>query len=169
MRSSARFLVALLAVTVALAALLAFEAQRATRSHRVTAERALRDYASVAAWEFLSASNELLDRNLADRFGRVLRSPAASPYDSLPPPGVLAAEPSALLPCPLVGSSRTLFAVDFRNGSLLTSGGPLSDPSLFGCATRSSPEPPAPACRRRAEQGWCGGKALGKDWLWSLG
>ena len=64
----------LLAVTVALAALLAFEAQRATRSHRVTAERALRDYASVAAWEFLSASNELLDRNLADRFGRVLRA-----------------------------------------------------------------------------------------------
>ena len=48
MKSSARALVLLLALTVALAALLGYEAQRATRSHRVTAEHALRDYATVA-------------------------------------------------------------------------------------------------------------------------
>ena len=127
MRSSARSLVVLLAVTVALAALLAIEAVRATRSHRVTVERALRDYASVAAWEFLSASHDLLDRRLTARFGRVLGSPAPSPYDSLPPPGLLAAEPGALLPCPSPGSGRGVFTVDFRNGSLVTSGAQLSD------------------------------------------
>ena len=98
MKSSARLLVVLLAMTVLLAALLAFEAQRATRSHRVTAERALRDYASVAAWEFASASRDLLDRRVTERFGRVVGSPAASPYDSLPPPSVLAVEASSFAP-----------------------------------------------------------------------
>ena len=122
MKSSARSLMVLLAVTVALAALLALEAVRATRSHRVTAERALRDYASVAAWEFVSASRDLLDRRLTERFGRVVGSPAASPYDSLPPPSVLDAEGSSLLPCPSDASSPTLFALDLRNGSLVTSG-----------------------------------------------
>jgi len=129
MKSSARLLVVLLAMTVLLAALLAFEAQRATRSHRVTAERALRDYASVAAWEFASASRDLLDRRVTERFGRVVGSPAASPYDSLPPPSVLAVEASSLLPCPSAASSRTLFAVDLRNGSLVTSGTQLSSPT----------------------------------------
>jgi len=129
MKSSARSLVVLLAVTVALAALLALEAVRATRSHRVTAERALRDYASVAAWEFASASRDLLDRQVAERFGRVVGNPAASPYDSLPPPSVLAPEASALLPCPSAPSSPTLFAVDLRNGLLVTSGAQLSSPT----------------------------------------
>jgi hypothetical protein len=42
-------LVALLCVTVLVASLLAYEAHDASRSERVTVERALRDYASVAA------------------------------------------------------------------------------------------------------------------------
>jgi len=127
MRSSARSLVVVLAVTIALAALLALEAQRASRSHRVTAERVLQDYATLAAWEFLSASNDLLDRRLTDRFGRILGSAAASPYDSLPPPGQLALEARSLLPCPWSDSRQGVFAVDFRNGSLVTSGSRLSE------------------------------------------
>jgi signal transduction histidine kinase len=121
MKSSARALVLLLVLTVALAALLGYEAQRATRSHRVTAEHALRDYATVAGWEFLSAANDLLDRTLSDRLGPAVGSLAASPYDSLPPPGVLATG-MAFLRCPPSDSAPLLFALDFRNGSLITSG-----------------------------------------------
>ncbi|HEY7635472.1 MAG TPA: HAMP domain-containing sensor histidine kinase [Gemmatimonadales bacterium] len=127
MKSSARALVLLLLLTVALAALLGYEAQRATRSHRVTAEHALRDYATVAGWEFLSATNDLLDRTLSERLGPAVGSLAASPYDSLPPPGVLAAG-MGFLRCPSTGSAPLLFALDFRNGSLTTSGAASSLP-----------------------------------------
>jgi signal transduction histidine kinase len=125
MKSSARALVLLLVLTVALAALLGYEAQRATRSHRVTAEHALRDYATVAGWEFLSATNDLLDRTLSERLGPAVGSLAASPYDSLPLPGVLAAG-TTFLRCPSADSAPLLFALDFRNGSLITSGAPAS-------------------------------------------
>jgi signal transduction histidine kinase len=121
MKSSARALVLLLVLTVALAALLGYEAQRATRSHRVTAEHALRDYATVAGWEFLSGTNDLLDRTISDRLGPAVGSLAASPYDSLLPPRALAAG-MALLRCPSADSAPLLFALDFRNGSLITSG-----------------------------------------------
>ena len=100
----------LLALTLGLAGLLAFEAQRATRSHRVTAERALRDYATVAAWELVSASDEQLQRSLAAALGPVAGSPAASPYDSLPPPAALAASADSVLACGASGdrSGRSL-------------------------------------------------------------
>ncbi len=123
MRSTSRFLVLLLALTVALAAMLAFEAQRATRSHRVTAERALRDYATVAAWEFLTATGEAFDRALGQAFGPVLGTPAASPYDSLPLPAAFAATASATLPCGAsAAGERFSFLLDLRNGALTTDG-----------------------------------------------
>ena len=123
MRSTSRFLVLLLALTVALAAMLAFEAQRATRSHRVTAERALRDYATVAAWEFLTATGEAVDRALGQAFGPVLGTPAASPYDSLPSPAAFAVTAAALLPCgPSTAGKRFTFLLDLRSGALTTDG-----------------------------------------------
>ncbi len=122
LRSSSRFLVVLLALTLALSGLLAFEAQRATRSHRVTADRALRDYATVAAWEFVSASEEHLDRSLAAALGPVVGTPAASPYDSLPPPAVLATSADSVLACGASGDrSGRYFVLDFRTGALTTS------------------------------------------------
>ena len=54
-------LVSLLTLTGALVASLAYEAHDAARSHRVTAERALRDYASVAAWEYVANVQERLN------------------------------------------------------------------------------------------------------------
>jgi len=114
--------VVLLALTLALSGLLAFEAQRATRSHQVTADRALRDYATVAAWEFVSASEEHLDRSLAAALGPVIGTPAVSPYDSLPPPAVLAASADSVLACGAPGDrSARYFVLDFRTGSLTTS------------------------------------------------
>jgi signal transduction histidine kinase len=122
MKSSSRYLMILLGLTLVIAGLLAFEAQRATRSHRVTAERALRDYATVAAWEFVSASEERLDRLLGSAFGPVTGNAAASPYDSLPPPAALAATSDSVLPCAASDAHRVYFALDFRTGVLSTSG-----------------------------------------------
>ena len=106
-----------------LAALLAVEAVRATRSHQVTAERALRDYATVAAWEFLSAADAQLERSVAAALGPVAGSPAASPYDSLPSAAALSPATDSLLPCGSTGdSSRFSFAIDLRTGALTTHG-----------------------------------------------
>jgi signal transduction histidine kinase len=112
----------LLALTLGLAGLLAVEAWRATRSHRVTAERALRDYATVAAWELLSAADEELQHRAAVAFGAVAGSPAASPYDSLPSPAALLPAADSLLPCATRDPTRFTFALDLRTGALLTAG-----------------------------------------------
>jgi signal transduction histidine kinase len=122
-KSSSRYLILLLGLTLALAGLLAVEAVRATRSHRVTAERALRDYATVAAWEFLSAADEQLERSAAPALGPVAGSPAASPYDSLPPAAALSPAADSLLPCAPSRDSSFTFALDLRTGALTTHGG----------------------------------------------
>jgi signal transduction histidine kinase len=112
----------LLALTLALSGLLAYEAQRATRSHQVTADRALRDYASVAAWEFVSATEERLDRALAAALGPITATPAVSPYDSLPPPSALAPAADSILRCNAARDpAGRYFALDFRSGALRTS------------------------------------------------
>jgi hypothetical protein len=121
-RSSSRFLVVLLALTLALSGLLAFEAQQATRSHQVTAERALRDYATVAAWEFVSASEEQLDRTLASALGPVVSAPAVSPYDSLAPAAALAPSADSVLRCRSSSHpAGRYFMLDYRTGALSTS------------------------------------------------
>jgi signal transduction histidine kinase len=112
----------LLALTLGLAGLLAVEAWRATRSHRVTAERALRDYATVAAWELVSASDEELQRQAGAALGAVAGSPAASPYDSLPSAAALAPAADSLLLCATHGDTRFTFALDLRSGALSTAG-----------------------------------------------
>jgi len=154
-KATSRFLILLLALTVALAAMLAFEAQRATRSHRVTAERALRDYATVAAWEFLTATGESLDRALSQAFGPVLGTPAASPYDSLPAPAAFASSASGVLPCTgSPGAERFTFLLDLRSGALTTDG-PASAPARAwlrdSVAARSARGEPAAG---RAELLW---------------
>jgi signal transduction histidine kinase len=123
-KSASRFLILLLGLTLALAALLAVEALRATRSHRVTAERALRDYATVAAWEFLSAFDVTLQRAASAALGPVAGNPAASPYDSLPAAAALGPAGDSLLPCqPAAADSHFTFSLDLRTGALATRGG----------------------------------------------
>ncbi|HKU59687.1 MAG TPA: HAMP domain-containing sensor histidine kinase [Gemmatimonadales bacterium] len=115
----------LLTLTLLLAGLLAFEAQRATRSHRVTAERALRDYAAVAAHELLVSNSEELDDLLAPALAPVVGSPGASPYDSLPAPSAIAGA-LELMPACAEGADagRFVFSLDFRSGSVVTAGAP---------------------------------------------
>jgi hypothetical protein len=122
-KSASRFLIVLLGLMIGLAGLLGMEALRATRSHRVTAERALRDYATVAAWELLTATDEQLQRVAGTALGAVAGSPAASPYDSVPAAAVLAATADSLLPCGFPGDSlRFTFAIDLRTNALTTAG-----------------------------------------------
>src|SRR3982751_2940214 len=113
---SSRFLMALLGLTLGLAGLLGVEALRATRSHRVTANRALRDYATVAAWELLTAADEQLQHAARAALGPVVGSPAASPYDSIPSAAALAPAADSLLPCGAsADSARFVFSLDLRN------------------------------------------------------
>ncbi|HVI38264.1 MAG TPA: hypothetical protein VM684_18645, partial [Gaiellales bacterium] len=127
----------LLTLTLFLAGLLAFEAQRATRSHRVTAERALRDYASVAAHELLVSASEELDDLLAPALAPVVGSPGASPYDSLPAPAAIAAALEAVPACAEGADvGRFVFALDFRTGSVSTAGAPAA-PALRNWLSRA--------------------------------
>ena len=117
----------LIALTLLLTGIIAYEAQRATRSHRVTAERALRDYATVAAHELLVSTSEELDELLAPALTPVVGRPAASPYDSLPSPAVLAAALERLPTCAnKADTGRLAFALDFRNGVVGTAGSPAA-------------------------------------------
>ncbi len=127
----------LLTLTLLLAGLLAFEAQRATRSHRVTAERALRDYAAVAAHELLVSASEELDDLLAPALAPVVGSPGASPYDSLPAPSAVAAA-LELVPACTDGADagRFVFALDFRTDKVATAGAP-APPTLREWLSRS--------------------------------
>jgi signal transduction histidine kinase len=122
MDRASRSLILLLSLTLVLASLLAFEAQRATRSHRVTAERALRDYATVAARELATASAEALGAAVAPVLDPVVGSPAASPYDPLPPASSIATAAGNVLDCGAADQGRTYFALDFRSGTLSTAG-----------------------------------------------
>lgn len=121
-------LAALLVGTLALATMLAYEAHNAARSHRATAERALHDYAAVAAWELVAGVNESLQSSVGGALAPVTRTRATSPYELLPAPSVLAASADNALRCPTPSgdSARFYFRVDFRDGSLAGFGAPLS-------------------------------------------
>jgi signal transduction histidine kinase len=128
-RPPGMLLAGLLVCTLALATILAYEAHDAARSHRATAERALHDYAAVAAWELVAGVNEELQSALAGPLGTVTRSRAVSPYELLASPAVLGAAAGNTLRCPNTrgDSARFYFRIDFRDGSLATTGAPVSD------------------------------------------
>jgi len=117
-------LVALLALTLALAAALAYEAHDAARSHRATAERALRDYAYFAAYEILAGARDSVHDALAAALSPVTEAKALSPYEALPPPAALARTAAVALRCERAAddSARFYFRLDLRDGALATSG-----------------------------------------------
>ena len=123
-RSRASLLVALLGLTFVLAAVLAYEAHDAARSHRVTAERALRDYATFAAWELLANATDTVGPTLSAALAPATAGVAATPYDALPGPAVIAASGGAALRCadPRDDTARWYFRLDFRDGSFTTVG-----------------------------------------------
>ena len=121
--SRATLLGALLAAVLVLGGLLATEAWNAARSGAATARRALEVHAAVAAWEFLRGVEGELDDAAGDALAPVIAARAATPFDSLPQPNVLASSFSRALTCPDV--ERRLVRVDLRDGSLAVYGAPL--------------------------------------------
>jgi signal transduction histidine kinase len=120
-------LASLLACTLVLATMLAYEAREASASHRATAERALHDYAAVAAWELVAGIKDELQTTLGTALAPVTRARATTPYELLPPPAVLASTADGALRCPTPGdSSRFYFRIDLRDGSLATAGASVS-------------------------------------------
>src|SRR5688500_1979836 len=71
MRLRLRWPLALLLVSIGVTALAAWEAQRAFRSQRATAERALQEYASFAAWSYQQHLRERLEMLAREALGAV--------------------------------------------------------------------------------------------------
>jgi hypothetical protein len=123
---SATLLLGLLLVVLALAGLVAYEAVEAARSRRVTAERALRDYATFASWELIAKATARLDNEVRDGLSPATGTRATSPYDRLPSPQVIVASAAPLLRCNESGadSDRLHFRLDLRDSALAIIGPP---------------------------------------------
>jgi signal transduction histidine kinase len=106
-------LVAILLLTVAIVAFMAYEAWDAARSHRATAERAIRDYASFAAWEFTVNTKDVFHYNVSWVFTPVANIRLRGPRQALPSPAVLASEKTVGLQC-AGDSARYFFRLDLR-------------------------------------------------------
>ncbi|HXE61777.1 MAG TPA: HAMP domain-containing sensor histidine kinase [Gemmatimonadaceae bacterium] len=133
-RTRASLLVALLALTFVLAAVLAYEAHDAAQSHRVTAERALRDYATFAAWELLANATDTVAPTVSAALAPVTSGAAATPYEALPGPALLKASAGGALRCAAQrdDDARWYFRLDFRDGSFTTDGAsPSADERLL--------------------------------------
>ena len=111
-------MVFLAAMVVLLAAVLAYEAHDASQSQRRTAERALREYASMAATAF---HDRIHDRWLGEArraLGAATSGLAVSPFDPLVSLAVLRASSGDVLPCDAgqPDTSRRWARIDLRSG-----------------------------------------------------
>lgn len=112
-------LATLLVCTLALATMLAYEAHDAARSHRATAERALTDYAAVAAWELVAGVNDELQSSAGNALSPLTRVRATTPYELLPAPS---AQENLLRCASGTDTSQFAFRVDFRDQTLAVNG-----------------------------------------------
>ncbi len=128
-RLTVPLLIGLVAAVVGVSAVLAYEAYRARHSMRVTAERALAQYATMAGWELDEAVRARLDRTLDALFAPVLAGVAASPYERSPDPAELVARAAALgMTCD--GAPAGVLRWELPGGRLTSAGTPLGDASV---------------------------------------
>jgi signal transduction histidine kinase len=92
--------IAILLLTATLAGVLAYQAWDAAKSHRATAEGALRDYAAFAAWEFSLSAKEELYQTLVSIFGPVRHEKPLPRGARLAPPSILAHPLTERVLCP---------------------------------------------------------------------
>lgn len=121
-------LVVILLVTLALAGTLTHQALDAAASHRASVERALRDYAAIAAWDYSLYVREHLYGVLTAAFRPLQGVDVGDRGAPLPPPGILARSTAEAARCESAAqdSARFFFRMDLRDGSLVTSGAPVS-------------------------------------------
>jgi hypothetical protein len=129
-----RLTFALLLMALALAGVLAHQAQRTARSHRATAERTLRSYAQIAAW---AVGNEVrqdllaLNHTTLAPVGRAELGPDGRPlpHAVAPLPQVRDAVTRQERLCGCTLASLGVFWFDFRAGALATDGAALGTPA----------------------------------------
>src|SRR6185436_19971901 len=91
-RSRTRPLVAILLVTVGLAAFLAYEAFDSAKHHRATAVRTIQDYANFAAWEFSANIKEVLYSTIVWAFNPIAELEIDARQAELPSPAILSSK-----------------------------------------------------------------------------
>src|SRR5215210_5627204 len=130
-----------IAIPLALVALLAlvagliYNARAAERSHRATAERALHDYASFAAWEFARYAEGLLADKAAGAVHKA-RALELAAGDPIPDASLLLPKPGEC-GCGFGADTRWSFRVALPEGAVTTAGatGPATRRAL---ATREA-------------------------------
>ena len=122
-RSRSTMLVSVLLLTVVLAAGLAYEAWNAAHSHRVTAERTVREYATFAAWEYNSSVKELLYSNIAWLFAPIAHEEPLKQGMGLKPPAVLLRAEAKHKLCP-GDSTPYAFRLDVATRTMTFAGTP---------------------------------------------
>ena len=131
-RRNSALAIVLLTAAVALAAVLAYQAQIAARSHRRAAERALRDYASFAAFELTQhARLQTLSTLMTAFVTQVARIDPENIAGTLPSVGEFAAEARQRdLYCRCLGGARVFFRYDWSSGAIATTDGSVPPPVL---------------------------------------
>jgi len=113
-------LLALLLLTLALSGVLAYQAQRAARSHRAASEGALRDYAAFASWELerrleSAAEHALAPALLHGRMAVEFTVPGEPPRDAVA--AFAAAAREKLAGCGCAGAVRHPVVLELESGT----------------------------------------------------
>ena len=125
-RSRSTVIVVLLVTTLAMAGMLAYEAQHAARSHRATAENVLRDYAKFSAWE--------LSRTTRTQVLTLVQQELQEVRDAIGRGGVEAAltrHKTCTTGCGDTHALLSAFQMPFPDGAISSAGQPL-DPAVVG-------------------------------------
>ena len=122
--SRSTVIVALLVATLGIAAMLAFEAQQAARSHRATAENVLRDYSAFAAWELSRTSRTQVLNVIQQELQHVRNAIARGGVEA-----AVAGHQGCASGCGEAHARRSAFSMPFPSGPL-TSAGVALDPKV---------------------------------------
>ena len=147
--SRVSLVVVVAALVVLLAALLAYEANNAAQSQRRTAERALREYATMAAQAFHDRYQQRWRGDARRALGVATTGLAVSPFDPLVSLDVVKAAAADVLPCApgRTDSARRYVRLDLRTSAAVVE--PSTVPSverdgLIAAARRVMQRLPAP-------------------------
>jgi signal transduction histidine kinase len=111
---------------VALVIGLALHARAAEQSQRRTADRALRDYAAVATWQYVRHTDDALHGAAAASLVPSMGHLTARPGTKLPPPSKLLEVDTTVVTCWIAKRARSAFLVDLRNGRIEVAGEELA-------------------------------------------
>jgi signal transduction histidine kinase len=112
---------------VALVIGLAVHARAAERSQRRTADRALRDYAAVATWQYVRHADDALHGAAAASLVPSMGHLMARPGTKLPPPSRLLEVDTTVVTCWIAKRAKSAFFVDLRTGRIEVAGEDLGD------------------------------------------